>query len=186
MNDKSKNEIIEVLYDAAEKSFLSLFKEHSDECFYYCTIVMPEAATPCISAQSYESLDKYIKKNGISDEDMMKWNCKWSWADSLYCGYGYDENFNKVEELFEKRFADVEGDDCQCEEEYKTWLESMETVMKMLDEKGIFGQGKKRDEIFIFSEESPPNDESEEFYKCGERLNPPTTYKKWLDDMENM
>lgn len=184
MNNKSKNEIIDVLYDAAEKSFLSLFTEHSDECFYYCTIVMAEAATPCISAQSYESLDKYIKENGMSDEDIAY--CKWSWADSLYCGYGYDEYFGKVEELFEKRFADAEGDGCQCEDEYKTWLEAMETVMKMLDQKGVFGQGKKRDEIFIFSEESPPDDESEEFYKCGERLNPPIAYKKWLDDMENM
>ncbi len=181
MNNKSKNEIIEVLYDAAEKSFLSLFTDHGDECFYYCTIVMADAATPCISAQSYESLDKYIKENGMSDED--KEECKWSWADSLYCGYGYDEYFDKVEELFKKRFADAENN-CQYENEYKTWLEAMEAVMKMLDQKGIFGHGKTRDEIFIFSEESPPDDESEEFYKCGERLNPLTTYKKWLDDVE--
>ncbi|MBC1752741.1 DUF4303 domain-containing protein, partial [Listeria seeligeri] len=54
MKNKSKNEIIEVLYDAVEKSFLSLFTEHGDEHFYYCTIVMVEAGTPCISAQSYE------------------------------------------------------------------------------------------------------------------------------------
>lgn len=182
MSNESKNEIIEVLYDAAEKSFQSLFAEHSDERFYYCTIVMADAAAPCISAQSYESLDKYIKENDLDDEDMA--DCKWSWADSPYCGYGYEEYFGKVEELFEKRFADAE-DDCQYEEEYKTWLEAMETVMKMLDQKGIFGQGKNRDEIFIFSEESPPDDESEEFYKCGERLNPPTIYRKWLDDMEN-
>ncbi|EQB9249217.1 DUF4303 domain-containing protein, partial [Listeria monocytogenes] len=108
MKNKSKNEIIEVLYDAVEKSFLSLFTEHGDEHFYYCTIVMVEAGTPCISAQSYESLDKYIKGNSMSDED--KADCKWSWADSLYCGYGYDEYFNKVEELFEERFADAERD----------------------------------------------------------------------------
>lgn len=182
MNSKSKNEIIEVLYEAVEKSFLSLFTDHGDEHFYYCTIVMTEAGTPCISAQSYESLDKYIKENGMSDED--KADCKWSWADSPYFAYGYDEYFNKVEELFEERFADEESDNCQYENEYKTWLEAMETVMKMLDQKGIFGKGKNRDEIFIFSEEAPPDDESEEFYKCGQRLNPPTAYKKWLADLE--
>ena len=171
MNSKSKNEIIEVLYEAVEKSFLSLFTDHGDEHFYYCTIVMTEAGTPCISAQSYESLDKYIKENGMSDEDNA--DCKWSWADSPYFAYGYDEYFNKVEELFEERFADAESDNRQYENEYKTWLEAMETVMKMLDQKGIFGKGKNRDEIFIFSEEAPPDDESEAFYKCGERLNPP-------------
>ena len=150
MNSKSKNEIIEVLYEAVEKSFLSLFTDHGDEHFYYCTIVMTEAGTPCISAQSYESLDKYIKENGMSDED--KADCKWSWADSPYFAYGYDEYFNKVEELFKKRFADAKSDNCQYENTYKTWLEAMKTVMKMLDQKGILGKGKNRDKIFIFSE----------------------------------
>lgn len=182
MDSQAKNEIVEVLYEAAEKSFLSLFRDHGEEHFYYCTLVMADAATPCISAQSDESLDRYIKENGMSEEDAA--DCKWSWADSLYCAYGYDAYFSKVEELFEKRFADAEKDDCQYEAEYQAWLAAMENVMKMLDQKGVFGKGRARDEIFIFAEESPPDDESEAFYKRGERMNPPTAYKKWFDDME--
>lgn len=47
-----KNEIVKVLYEAAEKGFTALFMEHGDEHFYYCTLVMADAATPCMSAQS--------------------------------------------------------------------------------------------------------------------------------------
>lgn len=78
---------------------------------------------------------------------------------TLYCGYGYDEYFGKVEELFEERFADAESGDCQYEHEYKTWHKVMENF---------------------------PDDESEGVYKCGKRLTSLMAYKKWFDDMEDM
>lgn len=72
----SENKIVETLLCAAEKSFTALFNEHGGEHFYYCTIVMADAAVPCISAQSEESLRVYMKENGISNSELpyFKWS----------------------------------------------------------------------------------------------------------------
>ena len=56
-----KEQIVETLLCAAERSFTALFNEHGDEHFYYCTLVMADGAAPCISAQSEESLKAYFK-----------------------------------------------------------------------------------------------------------------------------
>lgn len=179
-----KNEIVKVLYEAAEKSFTALFGEHGDEHFYYCTLVMADAATPCMSAQSEESLKKYLDDHGINASDDI-FDYKWSWADSLYCAYGYEEYFGEVDKLFQETLGKLMNSDCDddvLEEEYQNWLNSMETVMKMLDEKGIFGSGKQREEIFVYAEESPPDDEDESYYERAKRMNPPAVYEKWLSE----
>ena len=55
--------IVKTIYEAAEKSFIGLLKEHPDEDFYYFTIVSADEYVPCISAMSYESwkhtVDRY-------------------------------------------------------------------------------------------------------------------------------
>ncbi len=180
----NKEKIIEVLYDAVHKSFTALFKEHSGEHFYYCTLVMADATTPCISAQSEESLERYIKEENIDEDDIP--DIKWSWADSPYCAYGYDEYFGEVEKLFEERFNNLEDEDDESkfELEYSSWMDAMETVMKMLDEKGFFGMGKEREAVFIYSEESPPDDVDESFYERAKRMNPSATYENWLASFE--
>ena len=177
-----KEQIIETLLCAAEKSFAALFNEHGDEHFYYCTIVMADGAAPCISAQSEESLRAYFKENDINDSDILYY--KWSWADSDYCAYGFDEYFGEVTAIFEKSFEDLLDDDDKFESKYDEWFNAMETVMKMLDEKGIFGVGNDRERVFVYSEESPPDEEFESRdCKRAERMNPPAIYKKWLDDL---
>lgn len=181
------SEMVKVLYDAAEKSFTSLFKEHGDEHFYYCTLVMADAATPCISAQSEESLKAYLEENDVDTEDPKELLIyRWSWADSVYCGYGYDEYFGEVVKLFESSFQELPDDDESFERKYNEWFDAMETVMKMLDEKGIFGKGSDRDRVFVYAEESPPDDEflEEEYRERAKRMNPSAAYKKWLDDQE--
>lgn len=178
--------IIEVLYNAVEKSFTSLFKEHNGEHFYYCTLVMADSRTPCISAQSEESLKKYLEDEEINISRIRISDYKWSWADSLYCAYGYDENFGEVEKLFKKDFTELIDSGCDdeaLEEEYQNWFGAMETVMIMLDEKGFFGTGKEREEVFVYAEESPPEDEDETYYERAKRMNPPAAYEKWLSEM---
>ncbi len=184
---KNDEKIIEVLYTAVEKSFTSLFKEHGGEHFYYCTLVMADAETPCISAQSEESLKRYMNDGKISESEILDY--KWSWADSPYCAYGYDEYFGEVEELFDKCFRELLDSDCDDDEldrEYQNWFNAMETVMKMLDEKGLFGTGKERGNVFVYAEESPPEDEDEVYCERAKRMNPPDVYKKWLDDQMQM
>ena len=174
-----KTNIILALYVAAEKAFSGLFAEHPDEHFYYCTIVMAEGGSPCISAQSEESLRSYLKENNVSDDDILDY--KWSWADSDYCAFGYDEYFGEVSDMFEDSFRAVLDDDRKFELKYKEWFDAMETVMKMLDKNGIFGVGSDRESVFVYAEESPPDDEFESQYReRAKRMNPPAVYEKWL------
>lgn len=185
---RSNENVVKVLYDAAEKSFTSLFKEHDGERFYYCTLVMEDCRTPCISAQSYEGLERYAVAERIKLTDDNLYDYKWSWADSLYCAYGYDEYFGEVEKLFNEIFRDLIESGCDddvLEEEYQNWFNAMETVMGMLAEKGIFSNGKEREDIFVYAEESPPDDEEHEAYcERAKRMNPLPVYEKWLNETD--
>ena len=177
-----ENKIVETLLCAVEKSFTALFNEHSGEHFYYCTLVMAEASTPCISAQSEESLMAYMEDNGLSDSDI--YYCKWSWADSDYCAYGYDEYFGEVSQLFEKSFEGLWNDIDKFQQKYDEWFNAMETVMTLLDEKGIFVTGNDRDRVFVYSEESPPDEETEERdIQRAKRMNPSSVYEKWVAEL---
>ena len=49
-----KEEILKLLLDACEKSFIKLFGEKNEK-FYYCSLVMMDCATPCITALSKEA-----------------------------------------------------------------------------------------------------------------------------------
>ncbi len=166
--------VAECLVNAVERSFKALFAEKS-ESFYYCTLVMQELAVPYISAMSYEALEGLAVSE--ADRDMLKW----SYADSPYCGYGFDEYFGEVSQLFEKRFAQkCVGGESFIEAEYECWINSMEKAMSLLDEKGIFGTGDVRKGIFINAEIMPPEPSNAE---RGQRLNPKAAYEMWSDDM---
>ncbi len=167
-----KNYIIMPLLEAAEKSFRSLFKEHNEH-FYYCTLVMIEVGTPCISALSYEVLEKLAAAS--DDYDNAYSQLKWSYADSPYCGFGYDEYFGDAAKMFEQCFDNINCD----ENEISRWLDSMEEVMRILDGKGLFGMGKERSRVFINAEIMPP--EASNFDRA-KRLNPFDVYNEWERD----
>lgn len=172
-----KNDIIKPLLEATEKSFRLLFKEHNEH-FYYCTLVMIEVGTPCISALSYETLEKLASASEDYDNEYPQ--LKWSYADSPYCGFGFDEYFGDVEKIFEQCFNGKIRDDIEAfENEYLRWIASMEEVMKILDSRGLFGMGKERSRLFINAEIMPP--EASNFDRA-KRLNPLDIYKEWEQD----
>ena len=163
----------DLLLESARNGFEALFKEHNEE-FYYCTLILSEGATPFISAFSKESLREAVKKNGnkYSEEEL-----KWSYADSPYCGYGFEEYFKEIDKVFFERMDKVSDEDYDNEMEY--WLSLMEKVMKTLDKEKVFGEGKNRRDMIINAEIMPPEDSNAE---RAERLNTKTTYKKWYKD----
>lgn len=173
-----KSDIIKVLLPAAEKSFMKLFKEYHGEKFYYCTLVMLEAGPPCISALSYEALEELVSASDDRDAYSL---LKWSYAESPYFAFGVDEYFGEVAKMFELSFynEDHGNEDEGDEEEILCWLDSMEEVMKRLDDKGIFGMEEERDQLFIGAEIMPPVPSN---FDRARRLNPDTVYNKWYQD----
>ena len=161
--------IYDTMLTAAGEAFkkLSERKEH----FYYCSLMMLEEASPCIAACSEEALAETVKKyGGKYTADALKW----SYADSPYCGFGFQEYFKPLDALYREQMNGIpeEAYDAAVE----MWLSLMEQVMKTLDEAGLFGTAESRKRIFINAECMPPEQSNIE---RGRRLNPPEVFQKW-------
>ncbi len=154
------NEIIPVLTAAAEKAFRQLFQEHPDEHFYYCTLVMLDVSAPCISAWSEEALEVFLSQNGIQNpEDRLDY--RYSYADSPYFAFGYEEYFSEAETLFSECFARQDSmSDSEYDAEVLRWLDAMEMAVHILDSSGLFGSRKERKHIFLNAEIMPPEEDN--------------------------
>ncbi len=169
---------IEILTDeienAARKSFLELFENGED--YYYCSLVtIPEGFCPVVSAWSWEALKREAERQGCHEEDI-----KWSYADSPYCIFG-EENFKIVAELLSTRPTIDELDDDDWDKEITLRLQAMESAMRKLDEKGIFGRNQPRDSVCVLVEIAPPDEINTEIAL---RLNNPESkaMKSWLNE----
>lgn len=176
---------VQALKEAARKAFIDLLNAHSDEHFYYCTLVMMNAqGYPIISAMSDEALEKvlqeYKEKYGWAPENNRKM-LKWSFADSPYCAYG-EQYFTDVQKMIDERDLDIgddEEDDEKFMEEYEFRMDSMEKVMSDLDKEGVFGSGEKRKNIVVAAEVMPPEYTNTERVL---RLNSREKLKEWLEE----
>ncbi len=174
-----KRTIFNVLMYAAEQSFKQLFSD-KNEHFYYCTLVMMDCSVPCISAMSEESLTRLLEENadGEISSDKDKAYFRWSYADSPYCGYGYDEYFTEVSDFFSYDITDDLSEE-EYEERICDWLEEMREVMKALKDKGIF-KDKCTENVFLIAEQQPP--ESDINTENARYLNDDEGFKNWYRD----
>ncbi len=165
-----RTQIARILAEAAGKSFAALFAAHSEQ-FYYCTYILSEGGAPFISASSAEGMERMMQEKGIPMSDYPKY--KWSYADSPYCAYGYEDYFGAVRELFAQRFPNDLSDEAYAEE-ISLWLDAMELAMRQLYENGLFGDAQQN--VFINAEIMPPENSNDERAK---RLNPEAVFRNW-------
>lgn len=182
MYKKLKSEIHNALFYAVKNSFSELFRKYNEK-FYYCTLIMAECSTPFISAWSEEALERFLTEHNLQNDEENISLYKWSYADSPYCGYGYERYFKQVENLFEACFNDIS--DCEWNNMFGVWISCMEDVMLVLDNDGLFGVGKRRNEIFVNAEVIPPDYSNTE---RAIRLNriASTVLKEWLEGAEEI
>ena len=161
---KYDEELVEAFVKAAGDAFSSL-KETHGEHFYYYAFIFDEGLHPYISAWSYEALEKSFEDNKLTAEEKSWW--KWDYSDSPYAVYGYDEFFKEAGELLDKRAENLSMDDLY-DVEWDIRVHSMEEAMKRLDQSGLFGVGKDRENVVINVESAPPDGLD---YKRAMRLN---------------
>lgn len=165
-----RTQIAQILAEAAGKGFAALFASRSEQ-FYYCTYILSEDGAPFISASSVEGIERMMREKGIPMSDYPEY--KWSYADSPYCAYGYEEYFGAVRELFAQRFPEDLSDEAYAEE-LALWLDAMELAMHRLDENGLFGDAQRN--MFINVEIMPPENSNDQ---RAERLNPEAVFRNW-------
>ena len=171
-------DVVKSLVIASENSFKLLFKNNYEE-FYYCSLIMSENATPYITAWSEEALKRLLLKKTIDEKDYLvkRRLYRWSYADSPYCAYGFNDFFQNVDKLFIERFNHCLSND-DYERECQLWVNSMEEAMRILDYNGMFGTGTIRKKILINAEIMPPVKSNIDRAK---RLNPKETFDEWLN-----
>lgn len=130
---------------AARKTFLDLFK--NGERYYYCALCTTgEGHAPCVSAWSWEALERQAAKQTNCDISERASLIQWSYADSPYYCYGED-HFSNVQQCFNKRpsIPTIKGEKWQ--QELAVRLAAMELAMKKLDEEGLFEVNQARDSV---------------------------------------
>ena len=165
----------EAIFEATQKAFLKLFE--NGEHYYYCVLLTTgEALPPCIAAWSVEALERFVNENAIPEEEIPYY--KYSFADSPYYAFGYEEYFQQVKQLFEQRDSLIDyNNEEQWNEEYNLRLAAMVYAMKKLDETGIFALNQPREQVYINVELMPPDDTDIERALS---LNNPDNIGEWL------
>ena len=173
-NYPTYEDIFSELKDAIKNAVADLFTHHGTENFYHIALMTTgEALPPFLTASSQEGLEvtinKYQEKYSNNDYKLLKYELTWSYADSLYAIYKYEEYFKTVEYLFYKRPNLHELNDDEREIEFDFRLKLMEEVMLELDKEGLFGTKEKRKKLLINIEIFSDDDEN---IKRAIRLNP--------------
>ena len=164
----------EAIFEATQKAFLKLFE--NGEHYYYCVLLTTgEALPPCIAAWSVEALERFVNENAIPQEEIPYY--KYSFADSPYYAFGYEEYFQQVKTLFYERPEMDYNDEEQWEKEYNLRLAAMVYAMKKLDAAGIFSLNQPREQVYINVELMPPDDTDIERALS---FNNPEDIKEWL------
>jgi hypothetical protein len=178
MNAKlpTQKELSAALERATRLALEKLFSEHSETFYYVSLITTGEAHAPFLSAWSREALAAEAKNQGLTSEELLKW----SYADSPYSIFG-EEFFEEVNRLFDQRpLIDGTLDKNERYAEFEFRLSAMETAMKRLDEKGMFGHGLERAKVVVAVEVMPPDRTNTERVL---RLNPPEALVEWLSEI---
>ena len=164
----------EAIFEATRKAFLKLFE--NGEHYYYCVLLTTgEALPPCIAAWSEEALKRFVNESSIPQEEIPYY--KYSFADSPYYAFGYEEYFQQVKALFYERPEMDYNDEEQWEKEYNFRLAAMVYAMKKLDAVGIFSLNQPREQVYINVELMPPDDTDIERALS---FNNPNNIEEWL------
>lgn len=167
-----QKDLTEEIYIAVKRILMDLY--NNNEHYYYITLVADGGAnTPCISAWSYEAL------NRSSSDEEEKEMLKWLYADSPYCCWKQEE-FDRVEELLRGR-KDIwdlnEEEFCM---EYEKRFAAMEAAMKWLDEEGLFAVDQERIDVVVLVEVMPPDyTNTERAYRMNNRNS--KIFDEWLE-----
>jgi hypothetical protein len=169
-------ELTSAIAGATRTAVTALFREHAENFYYLSLITTGEGHPPSLAAWSSEALERVAAAQSHPRQAIEQ--LRWSYADSPYCCFGYEDYFGPVRDIFARRpRMDYAGSDDEWEEELAVRLQAMEDALALLDDEGIFGRGSAREALVINVEVMPPDASNTERAR---RLNPPAALERWL------
>lgn len=158
---------------ATRAAVRQLFGQHPEQ-FYYLSLITTGGHAPYLSAWSEEALQAACRQA----DPKAAAELRWSYADSPYCAFGYEEYFGAVRDLFAQRpRMDQDWPIERWSAELDTRLQAMEAALASLDAEGLFGSGRERLQIVVNAEVMPPDSSNTE---RAYRLNPSGAIGRWL------
>ena len=161
INDlKVDSKLVKMIEEAIEKDLNKLFEEHKETFYCFTLNTSGEAFSVSFTAYSKEVLEKLVskelKRNPEIDIEKEMHCLKWSYADSPYSLYCYDEYFSHISDyIFNKR--EKLKTERQIDNHIEKVLNSMEKAMYNIDSKSKFSNGQQRSNIIINVEFIPPD-----------------------------
>lgn len=163
----SEADLAQAIAEATRAAATDLFTRRPGRFYYFALISTGEALPPCLSAWSEEALAETAEPDAL----------RWSYADSPFCAYGWEEHFGRVRQLFGERPAMDPADEASWSSEFELRFRAMEQALRQLDHEGLFGTGDQRLAIVINAEVMPPDPGNT---IRAQRLNPPGALVRWL------
>lgn len=153
-----------IIAEATRAAVTDLRSRHPEHFHAFALLTTGEAFAPYLAACSVEAT--------ASSED------RWSFADSPYAVWGYEEHFGEVVRAFRARGEIFDLPDEQSLAEYALRLASMEEALRLLDLEGFFGEGADRLRVLLLAGTLPHYPEDAGSVR---RLNPPGPLRdEWL------
>lgn len=151
MNNSEFDILVNEINIAVTYSVKELFNNHTNEDFYYISLITSgEAHLPILSAWSYQKLHKLSNY-----DDQEAHFIKWSYADSPYTMYK-NKFFHNVEKILESRdIKNMNERDLNSEFDFR--INAMVDAMHQADMNGVFGLGESRLNLLINVEVMPPD-----------------------------
>ena len=160
-----------VIADATRAAVTELRARHDEQFYAFALLTTGEAFPPYLAACSTESTAHTGER--------------WSFPDSPYAVWGYEEHFGEVVRAFGARgeIFDLSDEGAQLAE-YATRLASMEEALRLLDLEGFFGEGEARLRVLLVVGTLPPDLDDAGAVR---RLNPPGPLRdEWLRDAQEL
>lgn len=161
INDlKVDNKLIKMIEEAMEKALNKLFEEHKETFYCFTLNTSGEAFSVSFTAYSKEGLEKIVseslKRNPERDIEEEIQCLKWSYADSPYSLYCYNEYFSHIADYIINKRKKLKTER-RIDNHREKVLNSMEKAMYNIDSKGKFSNGQQRSNIVINVEFTPPD-----------------------------
>lgn len=109
MNMDHDEELVGLFEEAAESAYVTILSQHPEEEFYIFLFHFDQKLHARVSTFSIQALERACEEQEITDEQEKRWYRIGGCA-ALCNAYGYTERLSELDEILDRRAANILGD----------------------------------------------------------------------------